>query len=1044
MTPCTILFYFRKGEVMKKFESLKKGNVKENEDIINSYWDSINILNRTIETRENCDNFVFYEGPPTANNLPGIHHVISRDLKDSICKYKTMKGFKVLRKAGWDTHGLPVELEVEKSLGLKDKTEIEKYGIKEFNQKCKESVWTYKEKWEKMTRDMGYFIDTDNPYITFDNNFIETEWWILKEFFKAGLIYKGHKIVPFCSRCGTALASHELAQGYQEDTVTTVTVPMKLKDEDTYLLVWTTTPWTLLANTAVCVNPNETYVKAESMGYKFIVSKTLMTKVLGDEAKIVEEYKGTDLEYKEYEQLLPYIKFEGKAHYVTCDEYVTTEDGTGIVHLAPAFGADDYEVCKKYNLPVVNPVNEQGKYTTGPWEGMVVFDADKEVIKYLKENDKLFKKEQLKHNYPHCWRCKTPLLYYTTPSWYIKMTDLKDELVKNNNTVNWYPSFVGEKRFGNWLDNVNDWALSRTRYWGTPLPIWTCECGHIECIGSRSELVEKSIEKIDETIELHRPYVDDIHIKCEKCGKEMRRTPEVIDCWFDSGAMPFAQHHYPFENKDNFDKLFPADFICEGIDQTRGWFYSLLAISTFVMKKSPYKNVLVNDLLLDKYGQKMSKSRGNGVNPFDLFDKYGADACRWYLLNVSPTSTPTKFDEDGIKEVSSKFFGTLKNIYTFFEMYANADNIDPKEYEVKYSELEDIDKWIISKYNNLVKSVTIEFDRFDLNKATHLITKFVCDDLSNWYIRRNRRRFWGSELTTSKKAVYKTTYDILVGISKLIAPIVPFLSEEMYRNLTSEESVHLSNYPEANEDLIDLKLEEKMDLVIELISYARNVREEAKIKIRQPISEIILESTYENTIKEFEDLICDELNAKKVTWAKNINNYVTVKYKPNFKEVGKLLGSNLSKFTEYLNNISEEDIKVLEEGNLSLTFDDSEVKILPTYVLKSIEAKDGYKAVMQNYKTVVINTSLNEELINEGLSREIVSKIQNLRKTLGFDISDRINITYTSCDEVNNAIEAFKKYIMDETLATTIEVGEGNETLKINDYDMLITIKKQN
>ncbi|MBQ4263016.1 MAG: isoleucine--tRNA ligase [Bacilli bacterium] len=1027
---------------MKKFNELEKSNPKEIEEKVNKYWDEINILNKTIEEREEAPSFIFYEGPPTANNLPGIHHVIARDLKDSFCKYKTMQGYKVLRKAGWDTHGLPVELEVEKQLGLNDKTEIEKYGIKEFNQKCKESVWTYKERWEEMTRQMGYFIDMENPYITFDNNYIETEWWILKEFFKAGLIYQGHKIVPFCTRCGTALASHEIAQGYQEDTVTTVTVPMKLKEDDAYLLVWTTTPWTLLANTAVCVNPNETYVKAESLGYKFIVAEKLLEKVLGQDAKVLETYKGTDLEYKEYEQLMPFINFEGKTHYITCDEYVTTEDGTGIVHLAPAFGAEDYEVCKKYALPVVNPVNEQGKYTEGPWKDMLVFDADKEVIKWLKENDKLFKKEQLKHNYPHCWRCKTPLLYYTTPSWYIKMTDLKDELVANNKTVNWFPTFVGEKRFGNWLENVNDWALSRTRYWGTPLNIWKCECGHLECIGSRKELVEKSIEQIDENVELHRPYVDDIHIKCEKCGKTMHRTPEVIDCWFDSGAMPFAQHHYPFENKENFDKLFPADFICEGIDQTRGWFYSLLAISTFIMKKSPYKNVLVNDLLLDKYGQKMSKSKGNGVNPFELFEKYGADACRWYLVSVSPVWTPTKFDEDGLKETCSKFFGTLKNTYTFFQLYANADEIDPREYNVDYEELEDIDKWLLSKYNNLIKNVTNEMEKYDLNKTVHLVQDFVCDDLSNWYIRRNRRRFWDSELNTSKKAVYQTTYEILIGISKLIAPIVPFLSEEMYRNLTGETSVHLSKYPECDETKIDTKLEEKMDLVIELISYARSAREDSKIKVRQPISEVIFEEKYKEKINEFENLFKEELNVKSVIWASDMSKYAKVSYKPNFKEVGKLFASNIKEFTEKLQNLTDDEQKALENGELKLNLGGNEYNIESNYVIKNIEATNGYNVIFQGYKTVAINTELTEDLIDEGIAREIVSKVQNLRKTNEFDIADRINVIYEAPKEIEKAIEKHLDYIKEEVLAITFEKGSASETIKINDFEMKISIEK--
>ena len=770
----------------------------------------------------------------------------------------------------------------------------------------------------------------------------------------------------------------------------------------------------------------------------------LIDKVLGNDVKVVTKYSGKDLEYKEYEQLLPFITPDKKAFFVVCAEYVTMDDGSGLVHIAPAFGQDDYEVGKKYNLPVVNPVNEDGKYTEGPWKDMVVFDADIEIIKYLKQNDKLFKKEKIVHNYPHCWRCKTPLLYYAKPSWYIKMTDLRDELVKNNNTVNWYPSFVGEKRFGNWLENVNDWALSRTRYWGTPLNIWKCECGHLESIGSRSELIEKSIEKIDETIELHRPYVDDIHIKCDKCGKTMNRVPEVIDCWFDSGSMPYAQWHYPFEHKDDFDKLFPADYICEGIDQTRGWFYSLMAISTFIKKQSPFKNVLVNDLLLDKFGQKMSKTKGNRVDPFELFQEYGADACRWYLLYVSPVWTPTKFDIDGLKDVQSKFFNTLKNTYTFFEMYANTDELDPKDFEISYENLEQIDKWLLSKYNNLIKNVTIEMDKYDLNKAVHLIQDFVCDDLSNWYIRRNRRRFWGSELDNSKKAVYKTTYDVLVGITKLIAPMTPFISEELYRNLTGDISVHLSDYPTYNEKAIDLKLEEKMDLVIELISYARNTREESKIKVRQPIKEVIFEDKYKASINEFEDLIKEELNVKNVVWAKDMKEYLTVEYKPNFKEVGKVFGSDLSHFSEYLKNMSEDDIKLLEKGELKLNFNNNEYTIEPSYVLKNIKATEGFVAVMLNYKTVVINTLLDQDLINEGLAREIVSKVQNLRKNSNFDIADRITMTYEGPKEISEAINAFKTYIMDEILALSIEEKPSDEDLKINDFDIKVTIKQVN
>ena len=692
---------------MEKFKELKKGKNCELENETSQYWEENDILNKSIQNRK--DDFVFYDGPATANGMPGIHHMMAKLLKDTVCKYKTMKGYRVLRKVGWDTHGLPVEVQVEKELGFEGKNDIEKYGIQKFNEKCRESVWKNEKAFRDFTTEMGQFIDLKNPYITYENNYIETEWWILKKLFDEGYIYDGLKILPYCPRCGTGLASHEVAQGYKEVSVNTVTVPLKLKNkENTYLLVWTTTPWTLIANVAACVNPNEEYVECLSKGYHFIVAKKLADKVLGDNYEVVETYKGTDLEHLEYEQLLPFIETNKKAFFVTCADYVTMEDGTGIVHIAPAFGADDYEVGLKYDLPMINPVDENGCYTEGPWKGRLVVDSELEVdiIKYLAGEDKLFKKQKMVHNYPHCWRCKTPLVYYSKPSLYIKTTAIKDKIVEQNNTVNWYPSYVGEKRFGNWLENMNDWAISRNRYWGTPIPLWKCSCGHQEMIGSRAELVEKAIEKIDETIELHRPYVDDIHITCKECGKEMTRIKDVIDCWFDSGSMPFAQYHYPFENKELFESQFPADFISEGIDQTRGWFYSLLVISTFVTGKTPYKNVLVNDLLLDKFGHKMHKSRGNAINPFELMEKFGADPIRFYMLYASPVWTPLKFDEDGVKEVQSKFFNTLKNTYTFFQMYANTDEVDPRSYHVDYKDLEEIDKWLLSKYHNLIKFVT--------------------------------------------------------------------------------------------------------------------------------------------------------------------------------------------------------------------------------------------------------------------------------------------------------------------------------------------------
>ncbi len=1030
---------------MEKFKELRKGAVSELEMAQTDHWKKIDILNKSIENRKDSEDFVFYDGPAYANGFPGVHHMLAKILKDAACKYKTMKGYKVERKIGWDTHGLPTEVNVEKKLGFKDKKDIEDYGVEKFNEECKKNVRLNEGEFVRLTDRMGQFIDTENAYITFKNEFIESEWWILKEFFDAGLVYHSHKILPYCPRCGTELSTHEVADGYKEVDVNSVIVPFKLKDKDEYFLVWTTTPWTLMANVALCVNPDEEYVKVDSKGYKFILASSLADKVLGEDYEVVEKYVGKDLEYIEYDQLLPFLSVDKKAFFVTCDNYVTMEDGTGIVHIAPAFGADDNLVGQRYDLPMLQPVDLSGKYVDGPWKDRVVTDPELEIeiIKYLKENDKLFKKIKLSHNYPHCWRCKSPLIYMAKPAWYIKVTEFKDKIIEANKQVNWFPDYVGEKRFANWLENLQDWGISRSRYWGCPIPLWTCECGHKEMIGSIDELVSKSIEKIDNTIDLHKPYVDNVHIKCPHCGKEMTRIPDVIDVWFDSGAVPFAQYHYPFENKEYFESHFPADFIAEGLDQTRGWFYSLIVISVFLTGKSPYKNVLVNDLLLDKFGQKMHKSRGNAVEPFTILDKYGADATRWYMLYTSPVWTPLKFDEDGIKEVNSKFFNTLKNTYAFFQMYANTDNIDPREFDVKYKELEDIDKWLISKYNNLVKNVTHEMDNYDFNKTVHLIQDFVCDDLSNWYIRRNRRRFWGSELDTSKKAVYKTTYDVLVGVCKLISPIVPFISEEIYTNLTGEESVHLSDYPTYDEKLIDNELESKMDLVIELISYARNIREEAKIKVRQPINEVIFESKYKDKISEFESLFMEELNVKNVTWAESLDEYISVNYKPNFKEVGKVFGSNVGKFGEYLKNISDEDKVKLESGNLTVDLDGTSYDVLSSYVLRDVVSKEGYVSVMLNYKTVVIDTRLNQDLINEGLAREVVSKIQNLRKTSGFDIADRINMTYYSSSEVKDAIDEFKDYIMDEVLALDIKFEENDgEEVKINDYSMNVVVKQ--
>ena len=1026
------------------FKELSKEKVSRVEDEINENWKKMDILDKCIEGR--TKDFVFYDGPATANGMPGLHHMVAKFLKDAFCKYHTMKGERVLRKIGWDTHGLPVEVQVEKKLGFKDKTDIEKFGIKEFNEECRKTVWENEKAFADLTTKMGQFIDLENRYITYDNNYIETEWWILKKFFDEGLFYEGAKILPYCTRCGTGLASHEVAQGYKEISVDTVIVPMKRKDEEnTYFLVWTTTPWTLIANVALCVNPNEEYIKASSQGYNFIVAKKLANKVLGDDYEILETYKGSDLEYTEYEQLLPFLSVDKHAFYVTCDNYVTMEDGTGIVHLAPAFGADDANVGKKYGLPYLNPVGEDGCYTDGPWKGMRVFDADEVVIKYLKENDKLFKKQRMVHNYPHCWRCDTPLLYYSKPSFYLEVTKIKDKIIEANKTVHWFPEYVGEKRFGNWLENLNDWAISRSRYWGTPLPLWRCSCGHDEMIGSRKELAEKAIENIDESIELHRPYVDDVHIKCPECGGVMTRVKDVIDCWFDSGSMPFAQYHYPFENEELWQTQFPADFIAEGIDQTRGWFYSLMVISVFVTGKSPYKNVLVNELLLDKYGKKMHKSKGNSVEPFSLIEEYGADTIRWYLPYVSPVWTPIKFDEDGLKEVYSKFFNTLKNTYNFFALYANTDEVDARSLKVKYDDLEEIDKWLLSKYNKLVKYTTDAYEEYDLNKVVRSITDFVSEDLSNWYIRRNRRRFWAHDLDTSKKAVYKTTYDVLVGLTKLIAPVVPFISEEIYTALTNKESVHLAKFPKCDDKLIDEKIEEKMDLVRDLISLGRNVREETKIKVRQPISEAILDGKNKNIIGDLTELIKEELNVKEIKFVDDLSIYMNYEVKPNFKVCGPLLGSSIKSFQGYVKNFNYGDIKNLEEGNeVKINLDGKEITITYDMLDVRITSKEGFNSKHEGNNFIVLNTTLNKDLINEGIARELISKIQQLRKNKDFNIVDRINIYYSHNDEFEEAIEEYRDMIMKDTLAEQIdERNDLTEEFNINGIEVKLDVARR-
>ena len=1023
---------------MKKFKELDTRKVNEVDNDILKYWDSIDILKRSIETRSEKDNFVFYDGPIYANAMPGLHHLYGKNIKDAFCKYYTMNGKRVLRKIGLDTHGLPIEVNVEKKLGFHSKLDIENFGIDKFNLECKKATDTNVSDVCRLTHMMGQFIDTKNPYITCSNDYIESEWWILKKFADAGLLYHTNKVLPYCTRCGTELSANEVAQEYKEISVNTVYVKFKLKKEDTYVLVWTTTPWTLIANVALCVNPEEEYIKVKSDGVNYIVASMLADKVLTSEYEIIETYKGKDLEYLEYEQLIPELSVDKKAFYITCDTYVTMTDGTGIVHIAPAFGVDDSNVAKKYDLPVLNPVGTDGKYKEGPWKDRIVYESELEVdiIKYLAGNNLLYKKEKIKHNYPHCWRCKTPLLYYAKPAWYIKTTAYKDKIIEANKKVNWYPNFVGEKRFANWLENLVDWCISRNRYWGAPLPVWTCECEHIHTIGSIDELIELSIEKLDrDEIDLHRPYVDNIHIKCPKCGKPMTRVKDVLDVWFDSGSMPYAQYHYPFENKELFKNQFPADFISEGIDQTRGWFYVLLVISTFISGQSAFKNVLVNDLLLDAEGKKMSKSKGNVIEPFSTLEKYGADIVRFYLLYVSPVWTPLKFDMKGLSEVHSKFFNPLKNTYNFFVMYANTDGVDPREYSVDFKDRDEIDRWLLSKYNRLIKNVVNSFNEYDLNKVTKYLSEFVSEDLSNWYIRRNRKRFWGSDLDISKKSVYLTTYEVLVGLSKLLAPISPFLSEEIYRNLTGLESVHLADYPICNSEYIDEELENRMDLVIDFISMGRNSRDEAKIKVRQPIQDVIIDSKYKNIIGDMEELIKEELNVKEVKYIDDMSEYMNISYRPNYREAGKYFGADIKAFADYLNNITSDDISKLNNGNLKIKLNENEYDVTSNLVDVRISSKDGYDVVTSDDKAIILNTDLTYDLICEGLARETVSKIQQIRKNNGYDIVDRINIYYSSNDEYANNISNYIDFIKDETLAINVNREDKIDTeISINDY----------
>ncbi len=1030
---------------MKNFKELDKRPVSEVENTISDSWKSINAMHDAqVKLRENSKDFVFYDGPAFANGFPGLHHMVSKNLKDTITKYHVMNGERVIRKIGWDTHGLPIENHVEKKLGISSKKEIEELGVEKFNEECRKSVRENESAFTDLTRKMGQFFDVENPYLTYKNEYIETEWWILKQMFEKDMFYEGTRVVPYCPHCGTGLATHEVAQNYQTDTAITVIVPFKKKDEDVYFLAWTTTPWTLIANVALCVNPNEDYVLVESKGLKFILGKALVNNILGEDVKVLKEYKGTDLEYMEYEQLIPSFDVDKKGFFVTCDNYVTMEDGTGIVHIAPAFGEDDANVGKKYDLPYLNPVGKDGCYVGGLWDGKFVHDVNEEVVEYLKENGKLFKRQKISHEYPHCWRCDTPLIYYSMPSYYIRVSKMTDKLVKANSKVNWYPAYVGEKRFANWLANARDWNVSRSRYWGSPIPYFKCECGHTHMVGSIAELKEMAIEKIGKDFDLHKPYIDNVHLKCPKCGKAMSRIPDVLDCWFDSGSMPFAQYHYPFENKELWESQFPADFICEGIDQTRGWFYTLMVISTFVKGCSPFKNVLVNDLLLDAEGKKMSKSRGNIVEPFTTIKEYGADTVRFYLPYVSPVWTPLKFDIDGLKEVYSKFFNPLKNTYSFFAMYANIDGIDTDECKVPYSKREEIDKWLLSKYNKLVRDVRDSFDEYDLNKVVHYLASFVSEDLSNWYIRRNRNRFWGSKLDNSKKSVYITTYEVLVGLAKLIAPITPFIAEELYRNLTNEKSVHLTDYPKVNKKLIDEHIEERMDLVRNLISIGRYVREEAKIKVRQPLSKALLDGKNKELIADLVPLIAEELNIKEVSFVDDLNDYMNISVKPNFKEVGKVFGPLIKEFQTKLENLDVEEISSLQKGNsIKLELGNEEKEITSNMVEIRIASKEGFNVGMENNNFIILDTTLTDELVLEGIAREMVSKVQQLRKNKDFNVADRITLYYSGDDVLDNCVKEFNDYIKNETLSLDIVKKDNlQEKYDLNGHECYIDVER--
>ena len=1019
-------------------------NFVDREKEVEKFWKDNKIFEKSMDSRKEGETYTFYDGPPTANGKPHIGHVLTRVIKDMIPRYRTMKGYMVPRKAGWDTHGLPVELEVEKKLGLDGKEQIEEYGMEPFIQQCKESVWKYKGMWEDFSSTVGFWADMEHPYVTYDNNFIESEWWALKEIWEKGLLYKGFKIVPYCPRCGTPLSAQEVSQGYKTVKERSAIVRFKVVGEDAYFLAWTTTPWTLPSNVALCVNPDEIYCKVKAAdGYTYYMAEALLDKVLGKLAKddepayeILEKYKGTDLERREYEPLFACAgeaaaKQHKKAHFVTCDNYVTMSDGTGIVHIAPAFGEDDSRVGREYDLPFVQFVDGQGNMTKEtPYAGVFVKKADPMVLTDLDKEGKLFDAPKFEHDYPHCWRCDTPLIYYARESWFIKMTAVKDDLIRNNNTINWIPESIGKGRFGDWLENVQDWGISRNRYWGTPLNIWQCECGHMESVGSRQDLYEKSGDERAKTIELHRPYIDDITMKCPDCGKTMHRVPEVIDCWFDSGAMPFAQHHYPFENKDLFEQQFPADFISEAVDQTRGWFYSLLAESTLLFNKAPYKNVIVLGHVQDENGQKMSKSKGNAVDPFDALNKYGADAIRWYFYINSAPWLPNRFHGKAVVEGQRKFMSTLWNTYAFFVLYANIDNFDATKYTLNYDKLPVMDKWLLSKLNTMVKTVDADLGSYKIPEAARALQEFV-DDMSNWYVRRSRERFWAKGMEQDKINAYMTLYTALVTVAKAAAPMIPFMTEDIYQNLVrsidadAPESIHLCDYPEVNEAWIDKDLEANMEELLEIVVLGRACRNTANIKNRQPIGTMYVKA--EKAMDKFyTDIIADELNVKEVKFADDVESFISYSFKPQLRTVGPKYGKLLNGIRTALSEIDGTAAmkELRDNGVLVLDIDGNRVELAEEDLLIETAQSEGYVTETDGETSVVLDTNLTPELIQEGFVREIISKVQTMRKEAGFEVMDKIIVYAKDNDKIMDIMKANQDEIKREVLAENIILGE--------------------